>query len=269
MNRVVATGCAFVIALGAAMQGSAQMTFTLEEVTDAAEDEAHAQVASERSIAETLGALRWGMSKDQLLAALKTRIRRDYEQRIRVERDVLRQDALYQEANERFRRLKRGQVAFDGRKTGWDVSPIADEFRHGSNESMMFLDDESARELYFFINGRLWKWYRELKSDAGDGSRYRELAAVMTGQFGRARAQTDRRTDSGDAFTGLTWQDEHTRVTLLQRGADPCVVYEDRDTLDRLALLRSQALPRGPKRNATIDQVFMSPEAREAWRGTQ
>lgn len=138
MNRVVATGCAIVIALGSAMQGSAQMTFTLEEVADAAEDEAHAQAASQRTIAQMLGALRWGMSKDQLLGALKARIRADYEQRIRVERDVVRQDALYQEANERFRRLKRAQIAFNGRKTGWDVSPIADEFRHGSNESCRF-----------------------------------------------------------------------------------------------------------------------------------
>ena len=269
MNRVVVTGCAVVLALGSAAQASGQMTFSLEEVAAAAQDEAQATVSSERAIADTLGALRWGMSRTQVLAVLKARIRAQFEQRIRIERDIVRQDALYQEANERFRRVARAHVAFDGKNTGWDVSPVADEFRHGSGESMMFMDDEVARELYFFIGGRLWKWYRELKSDARDDSRYSELAAVMTGRFGRGGAQTDRRVDSGDAFTGLSWQDERTRVTLLRRGTDACVVYEDRKTLERLAMLRERALPRGPKRSAAIDRVFMSPEQREAWRTRQ
>lgn len=271
MRRVVVTGWMIGLALCSTSRASAQdmLTFSLDEVAGAANDEAGAQVAHERTIEQALGELRWGMSQAQVVALLKARVRAEYDESVKNERDILRQDALYQDANARYRRFKSNFISFDGRKTGWDVSPVADEFRHGSREAMLFVDVPAARDLYFFIDGRLWKWYRELKSDAQEGSSYDQVAEVLRGQLGRARSQSERRTDAGDALPGLTWQDAKTRVTLIRRGSDTCLVFEDKGTLDRLALLRKDALPREPKPNGALEQVLMTASEREAWRARQ
>jgi hypothetical protein len=247
------------------------MLFSIDEVKDGsgkAADKASSGHARSDAIAKSLDGLSWGMSKEALLALLKHRIRLEFEQRVKRERDIVRQDALYQEAKESYQRILTGFVAFDGKKTGWDVSPMADEFRHGSGESLLVVEGAQAREHYFFFNGRLWKWYRELKPNAFEGAAadYDKLSAKLRSEFGAAQPQRDRHREGGDAYTGLTFKDEHTRATLLQRGGESCLVFEDLATLDQLATLRQRALPRGPKQNNALDKVLMTAAEREAWR---
>jgi hypothetical protein len=271
MNRVAWTVWIAAAALCHAAVASAQdtLTFSLEEVAEAAHEEGAAQAAGQRSIAESMGELRWGMSKTQLLEMIKKQIRADLDQRVKRETDIVRQDALYQAAKQRYERIQKGFVAFNGDKSGWDISPVADEFRHGSQESMLVVDDEGARDLYFFIHGRLWKWYRELKPGAQRGSTYAQLADSMSAQFGKGRAQGDHHGEGGSALVGLSWNDAQTRLTLLRRGNDNCLVFEELATLERLPMLREQAVARGPKTNTVLEGVFMSDSQREAWRDQQ
>jgi len=193
-------------------------------------------------------------------------VRAEYGPRIKAEHDVVRQDALYREANEAFRRIKDGFVSFDGHKTGWDASSIAEEFRHGTDETMLVVDDARARDLYFFIHGRLWKWYRELKSSPARGS-FDDVAELLQDQFGKTREQATPRSQGGPAYRSLTWSDDKTRVTALFRGAETCLVFEDGRTLEHLAMLREHALPRADEaRSGVLDSVIMSANEREAWR---
>jgi hypothetical protein len=266
---VVLVGLIWVV--GSTGRSSAQdtLTFSLDEVSEGVAD-THGK-AQRVTIEASLDGLQWGMTKPALLALLKQRIRVDFEKQIKAERDIVRQDALYQEAQQRYLSIRSGFVAFDGRKTGWDVSPLVDEFRHGSGESLLVVDDEQAREHYFFINGRLWKWYRELKPGAWDGAGadYDRMAARLRSAFGAAKPQQQRRNEAGTPLTGAVFEDERSSVTLLKRGAETCLVYEERATLAHLAMLREKALPRGPKQNGALDMILMTPSQREAWRQQQ
>ncbi len=271
MKQLAVIALGLVLVLGSAARSSAQdtLTFTLEEVSGGVSD-AHAK--NDRvTIEASLEGLRWGMSKAAVLALLKQRIRADFDEQVKRERDIVRQDVLYQAAKQRYDRVREGFIAFDGRKTGWDVSQLADEFRHGSGEALLVADGEQGREHYFFINGRLWKWYRELKPAAwdGDGASYARMAARLPAEFGAAQPQKSRTSEDGTPLQGTLFEDEQTRVTLLKRGAETCLVYEERATLDQLATLREKALPRGPKQNAALNMVVLTPEQRETWRQQQ
>lgn len=211
------------------------------------------------AIAEALGELRWGMSKSALLKMIKAQIRADFDQRIKVERDIVRQDALYQQAQERYRRINDNFFVFDGQKTGWDVSPVADEFRHGTGETMLVITHAGSRDLYFFMHDKLWKWYRELAPAAAGDDPDAALEAINE-RFGRGKPQRDRASESKTVYAGTTWTDGSTRVTALRRGNDSCLIFEDGSVLDKLAELRHGALPRGGKATAAsvIDSVLMS-----------
>ena len=127
-----------ILVVGSSGKSSAQdtLTFSLDEVSEGVVD-AHGK-GPRVTIEASLDGLQWGMTKTALLALLKQRIRADFEKQIKAERDIVRQDALYQEAQQRYLSIRSGFITFDGRKTGWDVSPLVDEFRHCSGESAQY-----------------------------------------------------------------------------------------------------------------------------------
>lgn len=263
---VLAVACIGAVPIRAHAQGT--LEFTLEEIEAAGKPDAQKDPKEAKGppIARALGELRWGMSKNDVLALLKKRIRADYAQRIKREKNIMRQDALYRQANEAFRRVKDGYIEFDGHKTGWDASAIAEEFAHGSGESMLVVDDPSARDLYFFFHDRLWKWYRELKPAAYGGANFDGVSGLLKEQFGKTKERAEPRSDGGPAYRMLSWSDKETRVSAIWRGSETCLVFEQRQTLEHLAELREHALPKHKKRNGVLDGVIMTTAQREAWR---
>lgn len=211
-----------------------------------------------------LGELRWGMSKQEVLGVLKERIRLEYEPRIRKSLDAVKQDALIQRANEAYRRIKRNFVSFDGRVTGWDVSPVAPEFRHGTREAMLVVGGEGSRDFYFFINNRLWKLYRELDTDTFGGMDYETVMGTFQRRFGRGEGGYGERAEGAPPQRWIEWNVDGTKATALERGAQYCLIFEDTRTLQQMALLRKNALPRGKKHKSTIDAILMDDGERAA-----
>lgn len=249
----------------ASSQVSAQesLEFTLEEVdeAEAPKKKSAAPLSDPKpAIREALGQVQWGMSKSDLLKLMKAQIRAEFEQRIKLERDIMRQDALYQAAQEQYRRISENFVAFDGQKSGWDVSPVGKEFTHGNREMMLVVTRKDSRDLYFFIQGKLWKWYRELSPEAVEAGDAEEALAVLSDPFGKGKPQSERRNESDVAYPGQTWTDGATRATVLRRGAEVCLILEDARTLDQLAVLRHNAQPKSAKESAAsvIDSVLLS-----------
>lgn len=247
--------------------------FTLDEVEASSKparrqkggDKQEPGVDVKAAIADSLGEVHWGMSKADLLKMLKARIRADFDQRIKVERDIMRQDQLYEAAKEQARRLNDGYVEFEVGKSGWDVSPIGAEFTRGNREAMLVLTLKTSRELYFFIQGRLWKWYRELSPEAVGAGDSDEALATLKKRFGPGKPQKERQNDSKDPYQGSTWNDGATRVTAMLRGGDTCLIFEDMKTLEQLPVLRHnvEKMPKD-RVSSTIDSILMTKPEMEA-----
>ncbi|MET0390138.1 MAG: hypothetical protein ABW321_29470 [Polyangiales bacterium] len=215
----------------------------------------------EQAVKQALGARRWGMTKSELLVVLKAEIQADFEHRIKVERDLMRQDALYQESEERYRRIQENYVQFNGTKSGWDVSPVAAEFAQNNNESMLVVQNQSSRELYFFMRGKLWKWYREFSADSRGAHLGADTLRTLGAQLGQGKPQEDRLNEAHEPHAGLSWSVSNTRVTALRRGAETCLVFEDKTVLSRLTALRSAAKTKEARAQAanSIDWALLPP----------
>lgn len=241
------------------------MEFSLDEAEDDGPRAGQVEAASaaEAQVAKALGELRWGMSSKELLAMFKARLRAQYDQEAKLERDILRQDALYQKAKARYEQIKDSFVRFDEKKNGWDVSPIAAEFRRGSEESMLVVRSAESHDYYFFIHGRLWKWYRELEPSTVGAGGFDGTAEMMRGQLGAAAQAAPPRSEGEPALPGLSWDTTTTRVSLVQRGAVACLIFESQSTLAELPRLREHAIARGTRKSSVIDAVLLDNEARE------
>jgi len=243
------------------------MEFSLDEAAakPASAERAQPSAEAEAEVAKALGELRWGMSSKEVLGVFKARLRAQYDRQSRLERDILRQDALYQEAKARYEQIKDGFVRFDENKNGWDVSPIATEFRRGSKESMLVVRTAESHDYYFFIHDRLWKWYREFEPSTVGAAGFDGVADMMRGQLGATAQAAAPRSEGEPALPGLAWDSTTTRVTLIQRGAVACLIFEARSTLAELPKLREHALARSAKKHSVIDSVLMDGQARDQW----
>jgi hypothetical protein len=266
---------ASVLSLAAVSQVAAQgLEFTLDEVDAASKPPARGKsggksaapaVDTKKAIADALGEVHWGMSKGDLLKVLRARIRAEFEQRIKVERDIMRQDALYEAAKEQAKRLSENWIEFEVGKSGWDVSPIGPEFTRGNREAMLVVTTKTSRELYFFIQGKLWKWYRELSPEALDTDNPTDALAALKQRFGAGKTQKERQNDSKVAYPGTTWSDGATQVTAMLRGSDPCLILEDLHTIEQLSVLRHN-VEKMPKNRvaSTIDSILLTKPELEA-----
>jgi len=153
------------------------------------------------------GIYKFGMTKDEVLAVLDKQLTERYEEKIEQSNDVYTQDRLRREHVKLLKRVKDSYVEFKGKKTGFDVSIIDDQFRHNTGESMMILweteEGKDQRRFFFFHDGRLYKMFIALSSDAVTGDKnFAYFAALMEKRFGAGTLgfRTDREGVEHPAF---------------------------------------------------------------------
>ena len=194
--------------------------------------------AAANPIAGALGNLRWGMNEREVRTALKDKLRG---------KDV-------------------NSVEFDGRSTTWDNTPVAEEYTHGNEETMLaFRDADGSENYYFFIGGQLWKWSKYYSTSAFGGSDFNRFADKIKAKFGTGHDKTAQvNPGSGASYHFLEFIDRNTRLRAVDKAQQQqkyVLMFEAMDTVRSLSSLRSNTI-----RRATVKQSVArapAPEARE------
>lgn len=143
-----------------------------------------------KALAEKFGGFKFGMTKDEILGVLQKQINDRYDEKIKATTDVMVQDRLRKEKKTELGRTSSTYVAFDGKKTGWDVSIIETEFAHGTGEAMMERWENEGgknnRRFFFFKDQKLWKMYISLDVSMipEDKRNFDTFKGVMEGAYG-------------------------------------------------------------------------------------
>lgn len=121
------------------------------------------------ALGQLMGPFNFGMSKDKVLKILSQQLDERFEDKIKETSDVYAQDALRRQKKAELKKVKKSYVEFEGKKSGWDVSIIDDQFGHKTNESMLVYWENNAsgndqRRFFFFHHGQLYKMYIALNS---------------------------------------------------------------------------------------------------------
>jgi len=223
------------------------------------------QVAPQsEGIAEALGELRWGTTNREVYNHFVGKIREAYRERLSKARDAMHEDNLRRQMNDEIQRIRRSYVRFNGQTTGWDVSFLRDEFTHGNHESMLVVRDSNSQNFYFFINDRLWKWYKAFDAEVFAGQTFAQFAGALHGRFGRALEREGRLTERGQEKRWLEWQDSASRLRAIDENrfyGFYCLVFEDKGTVARLAELRTNNMRRNTGSHALVDAVTQDTDA--------
>ncbi|MEM6958224.1 MAG: hypothetical protein AAF645_21255 [Myxococcota bacterium] len=219
------------------------------------------------AIAGAMGAVEWGWNRDELVDHFSKQLREEYRPRIHKARDAMTADRIRHEMNQHLRRIRDSYVEFDGRTTGHDTSFLRDEFTHRNNESMVRIRSDNADDFYFFINNRLWKWYRAFDASVFAGADFEQFSEALSGRFGApGRSRRGALVEGADPRTWLEWQDDDTRLRALDNNqfyGFYCLVFEHKDTLRNLdTLRRNQRARRGG--HSLVDAVTSEGDAESA-----
>lgn len=229
---------------------------------------AAAQQAAPQSaaIAESLGELRWGMEPRAVHQYFQNKIREDFRERLSKAPGTIEEERIRHEMEGRLRELRESYVRFDGDRTGWDLSFLRGEFTHGNRESMLVYRDGNSQNFYFFIQGRLWKWYKAFDATVFQGQPFAQFAEAVQGRFGRAVERTGQLAEGGPEQHWLEWQDRTTRLRAIDQTrfyGFYCLVFEDKGTLERIASLRTNTIRSENQGHALVESVTL-PEGEEA-----
>lgn len=217
-----------------------------------------AEAPRSEEISTALGEVRWGMTKDQLLTLLTGKIRERYRPLMSKATDAITEDRHRHDMEQEVQRLTQSFVRFNGRRSGWDVSFLQDEFTHNNNESMLVQNDENSQNFYLFINDRLWKWYKAFNADVFEGQTFEQFATALQGRFGPALEKQQEVVVGRGERHWLEWQDESTRLRAIDQTrfyGFYCLVFEEKETVANLATLRRNTSATKNNANSLVDRM--------------
>ena len=210
-------------------------------------------------IAEAMGKLKWGMSRDDVLKDVTEKVKEKYRPQLAKTKDAVEEDRLRLEAKNELDAIKKGVVDFDGRSSGWDVGFLKGEFTQNNGESMIVVRDANSQNFYFFMGGKLWKWFKAFDASVFPGSNFNTFASAVKGRFGGEGKEIKAEMRPGEGQRRwLEWQDPQTRLRAIDNTGFYgffCLVFEEKGTVDRLASLRSNAPESSDKKHALVEAV--------------
>jgi hypothetical protein len=214
---------------------------------------------SSQKIAESMGDVHWGASKEELTKYFTEKLKEKYRPMLGKIKDSVEEDRLRQKARQELEAIQKGAVDFDGRATGWDVSFLKGEFTHGNDESMLVIRDANSQNFYFFIGGKLWKWYKAFDAAVFPAGNFDTFAASVQKRFGPAKEVEGELRPGEGQLRWLEWQDKQTRLRAVDETSFYgfyCLVFEEKSTVDSLAKLRRNTDQKGgDKRHAVVESV--------------
>jgi hypothetical protein len=208
-----------------------------------------------KKLAELYSGFKFGMSKDEVVAVLRKQLDATYNARIQATTDVSLQDRIRRDKKKEVALINASYTSFQGKRTGWDVSIIEQEFAHHTGESMLERWEnqggKNQRRFFFFHDGRLYKMFISLDVSIlpEDKKNFETFRGVMQNQYG-----------PGDVENGLiTWRTDefHVRAVDKLKAYDAlALIIENPRTKQDLVAIREAKAPPKKQTSAIIKAVI-------------
>jgi hypothetical protein len=209
--------------------------------------------ANQGAVQELMAPYKWGLTLDQVLATLEKQIGARYTEELTKLNDVYRRQQIQKDIKSEVAVVKRSYTAFDGQKTGWDVSIIEGEFAHKTDESMAMYHEQDAaakkdqRRFFFFHDGKLWKMFIAFDMTPFKDKTFDDFTKIMEARYGRGAPVMKAGPDGKPRLVAVEWRAGGTTlraVDLLKFYGNFCLVLSD-DTVAKVVMDKRAA--RAPK----------------------
>lgn len=199
-----------------------------------AKSKAKSDLSSELS--ETLGDIKWGDSKKDVLAKLKKsemdKLRKDES----IKRDMLLLQKERKALLDRLATAEKSYTRLEGR-TGYEVSVVADEFTTNNGESFLLVKDKVAQRFYFFIDGKFYKLVVGYNPSYMQNVGFESLVGSTVNKYGRPTVAEYEEIGGKEQLALVQWEDPETVMAVKNKKElfdTYTMVFSDRQALRRL-----------------------------------
>jgi hypothetical protein len=222
-------------------------------------------VGDAQAIGKAMGNLRWGMSDTDVARTVKTRMREQYEAKLKTAKGASKA-TLERELASKVKEVEKAHaIEFTGKRSRWDSTPIAGEFGYDSNESMLTFNDGESDNYYFFVDGNLWKWVRLYPASTFGGRNFSKFSSAIEKKFGKGyKKEAETNPGSGKKHTFLEFLDRQSRLRAVDRTGDAnsyALVFEEMATVKQLASIRPNMPKAKPARVVEDEEEESAPVA--------
>jgi len=222
-----------------------------------------APVAKAAEINEFRGEFKWGMSPQMVIEKLDAKIDASYKDRVEKFRtDPRESDKLRSQIKTEKDKIKKSLVKFEGRKGGWDVSIIDDEFVQNNGESMLYYKEPKSTRYFFFSGDSLYKMFVAFDKDVVAGKSFQEFGDMMQQKYGKAQVVYRDIVLHGiknkllDAFLWRSAEGDGLRLVDRSKFYDVyCLVIYDQSVADRQGEVKRTRTEQAPK-GSFVDSVI-------------
>jgi hypothetical protein len=171
--------------------------------------------APKKGLSGILKTLDWGTSSLEVIKALEAEVEARYAKSLE-KADTLVIDKIMRKKRAEKKKVRKGLVRFDGRKTGYEASLISDDFRANNGEAMIRVDDGPAQRYYFFKDEQLYKVLVVYSTAVARRTKFPAFVSKAARKYGRPVKKETSKTDK--ALTGAVWRDDQTELRVRDRG---------------------------------------------------
>jgi hypothetical protein len=186
--------------------------------------------------------LSWGQSMKEVLKVFDAIIDKDYLPRWESVQPGVGMKDLEAEIENKKLEIRQSKIEFNDLPTNLDGTAFIGEFTYRNQESMLTVDRKGYQRSLFFIRGKLWKII-DVYPYSPKGIFGKDLLAAvekLEKRLGSEGRQVDADLSVGRTRSELDWQDSKTHLRAVAWSDTAfAVIYEDRDTLGKLASLRT------------------------------
>lgn len=228
-----------------------------------------AQISSE-ALGQLMGPFNFGMSKTKVLKVLSRQLDERFQDKIKDTSDIAEQDKLRRAKKTMLKKVKSSYVSFEGKKTGWDVSIVDDQFGHKTGESMLVYwennaDGNDQRRFFFFHEGNLFKMYIALNSSMlpAEQRSFDFFKSLMVKRYGPGKLVT-RKKRSGEVIPVLVdWAAPKYHVQAIDKVSfygSFCLMIAD-PSVEASVMVARDEVKQVKSGNAVIDSMLEGDEA--------
>lgn len=169
---------------------------------------------SKHQLKDTLGKIEWGDSRVTVLKKLKASMFEKIKKDPKLKKDRLKMQVAHKGVLDKYAAIERSKTSFRGKRTGYEVSIIADEYTKNNNESMILVKDKYADRYYFFMDGRFYKMLVGYDRGYLKGVSFENFVAQTMKRYGRPKDIEYGEIFGEEELAQARWMDGATILSL-------------------------------------------------------
>lgn len=153
----------------------------------AAASPALAKKGKKPALEDSLNGIKWGDSRGEVVKKISAKMDKDLDNDKSLRRDNIKKQRAMKAVMDKKSKFQKSRVQFKRKRTGYEVSLVADEFTPSNNESMLMLRDKYAQRYYMFIDGKFYKLVVAYNKNYLKGVSFENFVGQTMKRYGRPK----------------------------------------------------------------------------------